>query len=288
MSEDKYIIPKHYRDIVQKYFTGFIATGGGFPLTSLGVKTAKVKRVLDSDLSTIIDGKRVDCLIELEDESLLHIEFQSKYSKKDIERFWHYDFLILNQYMKKVGNGNVFPKLKTIVIFTANVKPHQVDLSLDLGTHKYICEARFLSEFTDDESLNRVLNDITENPDLKLNAEDMITIVYGTLAFQYIEEINSKVYNVANIVNTLTDEASKATLLSTIYILTSKFLDKETLCKLEELMKMLGAFEEVEKSVREDQNLRIAKSLIGTLADELIIEKVGITREQLEELKKQK
>jgi predicted transposase/invertase (TIGR01784 family) len=304
MSKHERKIPLHYRDIVQKYFTEFIATENLYPLTSLNVKTKPIKRMLNSDISMIVDGKRVDCLMELEDNSLLHIEFQSSNDDQDIQRFWHYDFMILEGHKKKVGtNKYIYPKIRTIVIYTANIDPKSVTVHKDFGTHKYNFEARFLSEYTDNEALYGLLDKIKREPDLRLSAEDMVIVVYGTLAIQYIENVSEEVYNIAQIVNTLNDESTRATLLSAVYIIAKKFIDKETLKKLEGMLKMLNAFEEVEREIEEkgfqqglekglekgrlEEKLENAKNLIDVLSDEMIIKTIGITAEQLKKLKKE-
>lgn len=48
---------------------------------------------------------------------------------------------------------------------------------------------------------------------------------------------------------------------------------------------MLNAFEEIEKEIQDEVRLSIARKLIGMLADEVIIEKTGVTPDQLKELK---
>ncbi|MFP7486401.1 hypothetical protein SFC65_19745 [Priestia filamentosa] len=251
MSKQNSNIPYPYRDIVQKHFTSFIATRNSYPLTALDINTPRVKRMLDSDLS-VVEGKRIDCLMELEDTSLLHIEFQSNYDEKIIEKCWYYDFLILTKYKEAFGNKKDFPQLRTVIVFTSNVEPRNSSLSMNFGTHTYNCEARFLKDYIDNEYVEDLLIEIKQNPNRILSSAEIVTIVYGTLAIQYIGKIGEKVYNIAQIVATLNDESTKTVLLSAIYTLTKNFLDDDTRKKLEEMMSMLNAFEDIEREKIEE------------------------------------
>ena len=76
------------------------------------------------------------------------------------------------------------------------------------------------------------------------------------------------------------------------YALATKFLDQSAMKKLEGMIKMTelgqmlyndGLADGIAQSI-----LSIARNLLGSVSDEFIIEKTGITPEQLQELKEEK
>lgn len=295
MSEGKKKNHLHYRDIMQKYFTKFIASENGYPLRSMGINTLPVKRNLDTDLSSNLTSARVDCLMELEDDSLLHIEFQNSNEGDIVSRCWDYNYLISHHHRKQIGRTFEYPHIRTVVIFGGNVKPEDVNLTIDFGKNKYSIEAIFLREFPNNGKLQQILKTIEENPKKKLTAEEISAIVFGTLSFQNLDDVNERVYNIANTIGNLEDDYTKIILWSSIITMSKDYIQDSTINKIMELMKMLEHIDRYENEIRQEERqkgqeekmIEIAKKLIGKQNDQEIMEITGITPEQLEKLKKE-
>ena len=78
----------HYnnQDIAQKAFFEQFEEGTR-PLEGLNIETQRIKRALPNGIAEIqTTDDEADCLFEMEDGSLLHIEFQSQYKKWDVIR----------------------------------------------------------------------------------------------------------------------------------------------------------------------------------------------------------
>lgn len=289
MSDRKKNNHLHYRDIMQKYFTKFITKENGYPLRSLGINTSPVKRNLDTDLSSSLTGVRIDCLMELEDNSLLHLEFQNQNDDDIVSRCWDYNYLISIHHRKKKGRSFDYPRIRTVVIFGGNVKPDDVNLTIDFGKNKYSIEAIFLRDFGDDDTLSQILKQIEENPKKRLTAEEISALVFGTLSFQNLDDVNERVYNIANTIGKLEDENTKIILWSSIITMSKGYVESSTINKIMELMKMLEHIDRYENELREAERqktiLEIAKKLIGIHNDQEILEITGITPEQLKKLK---
>lgn len=117
-------ISKHTNDIIQKYVSGLFKDA---TLELYGIKTAKIKELISIELPVVeLSESRVDFAFLLEDDSYLHLEFQTGYNKNDLIRFAHYDLRLYERDGRDIN---------TVIIYTGNVK--EVPTELKIGSLEY-------------------------------------------------------------------------------------------------------------------------------------------------------
>ena len=92
-----------------------------------GVKTAKIKELINVELPVVeVAETSTDFIFLLEDDTYLHFEFQSSYSKKDLTRFAMYDLRLYERDNRKI---------QTVIIYSSDVR--KAADSLDIGSLVY-------------------------------------------------------------------------------------------------------------------------------------------------------
>ena len=112
-------ISKHKKDIIQKYTSGLFRDA---TLEFYGVKSAKIKELINVDLHVVeVADMSTDFVFLLEDNTYLHFEFQTAYSKNDLIRFANYDLLLYQRDKRE---------LQTVVIYSSDVKTAAAELKV--------------------------------------------------------------------------------------------------------------------------------------------------------------
>ena len=82
-------ISKQYRDLIQKHVSGLFRDSA---LEFYGIKTARIKELINVELpDVVVKGSSTDFIFLLEDDTYLHLEFQTTYNVSDLIRFAAYD-----------------------------------------------------------------------------------------------------------------------------------------------------------------------------------------------------
>ncbi|RKL63756.1 hypothetical protein DXT63_04635 [Thermoanaerobacteraceae bacterium SP2] len=121
MSDEK--IPHQNQDIIYKYMymAEFFRNE---TLEYYGLKLPRITNVKPTELPIIhLSDRKMDYVFELEDGSLLHIEFQTTNKLADLPRFLIHDSAL---YLKEKR------KIHTAVIYSGNI--HKADKSIDIGS----------------------------------------------------------------------------------------------------------------------------------------------------------
>ena len=101
-------------------------------------------RPLRGDIKEIqLDRLSVDFIYEVDNEKLIHFEFQSTKKNDDIYRFQLYDAHLISQYKKPI---------ETYVIYTNDIL--KVNNELDYGSVKYKFNPIYMGNFSADKILN--------------------------------------------------------------------------------------------------------------------------------------
>ena len=130
-------ISQRSRDIIQKYASGLFKDSA---LSFYGIKSAPVKGLINVELPVVeVTDSSTDYIFLLEDDSYLHLEFQTKYNKKDLTRFLAYDVRLYERDEKEVT---------TVVIYSAEVK--EVESCLKIGSAVYTPQTIMMSNYNGD------------------------------------------------------------------------------------------------------------------------------------------
>ncbi|USK32068.1 hypothetical protein LIT25_15715 [Bacillus sp. F19] len=285
MHDERYDIHWNNKDIVQKMlFNGF--PKGTKPLEIFNIDTAEVKYVENTDIATVrTKDDAADCLFRLTDNSLLHIEFQSTFSKDDIRRFCEYDAYLYNKH-KDVEI------IRTIVIYTNKVNPDNVEYSFNAGSITYIIEPVFLRKHQGDLYYEVLKGKIELDPDIKLTSQEELELIYNPL-MDNKDSINDRVNQISKLLKELNDEQARFRILGSILAFHVKEMNENTLNNLWEVLSMGAVFEDFKKEVVEKAEkegyLKAIKVLMdqGLVSDEEIIKVYRLTPGDLRKLKEQ-
>ena len=115
-------------------------------LAIYGLQTAKIKALMPTEMPVIeANIRRNDVVFLLEDNTLLHLEFQNTQDEEDLRRFMHYDSRL-----------SITHKLliKTAVIYTGEIEeaPHIVPY----GSITYKVENVFMSNYDGDQKYEEI------------------------------------------------------------------------------------------------------------------------------------
>ncbi|MGM0878418.1 MAG: hypothetical protein ACQEWV_27895 [Bacillota bacterium] len=285
LQDERYDIHYNNKDIVQKIlFNGF--PKGTKPLSIFKIDTAKVKYVENTDIVAVrTTDDAADCLFRLTDNSLLHIEFQSSYSKDDIRRFCEYDSYLYNKH-KDVE------KIKTVVIYTNKVNPVSVELSFDAGSLSYNIEPIFLRKHQGDIYYEEIKGKIKEDPDIKLSLQEELELIYNPL-MENKDSINDRVNQISKMMKELNDEQTRFRVLGTILAFHVKEMNENTLNNLWEVLSVGAVFEEFKKEVVEKAEqkgyLKAIKVLIDKgFPEEQLIKIYNLSPNELKKIKESK
>jgi hypothetical protein len=150
-----------------------------YPHVSMGVyglDLPAVKAVLPTDLPDIkADDKRSDGIFELEDDTLMIMEYESSPDVQQLVKYGHYAFRVAERYMQTEKR---LRKMVIVVIYTGEVK--QAANALDLGGVRIEVEQVFLSRFDGDAIVDDVKAKIARGE--PITDEDVMKLVMAPLA----------------------------------------------------------------------------------------------------------
>ncbi len=132
-------ITRQSNDILMKYMAESFKDK---TLAFFGLKTARITGLSPTGLPAIEAREtRTDVVFLLEDDTLLHLEFQTTISKEDLKRFLLYDARITSREEK----GRI---INTAVIYAGNIQ--QAPETLDCGSILYRVTNVYMKDYNGD------------------------------------------------------------------------------------------------------------------------------------------
>jgi hypothetical protein len=240
------------------------------------IKTAKIKEMINVELPDVkVREKSTDIVFLLEDDSYLHLEFQTTYSRADLTRFVIYDALLYER------DGR---KIETYVIYSSEVTT--AETNLNIGTLKFAPQAIMFSAYdgnatyTDLEKKLKTGHDLTDL--------DMLNLIFLPLmkTDKPKDELAEKSVTIAK---SIPDETKRNTCIASIIALSSKYLDEDVQSKLLGEIKMSDMVTMlVTEAVTEaltDERIAIAKTALENgLSVEIISIITGLGISTVQEL----
>ncbi|WP_018307243.1 Rpn family recombination-promoting nuclease/putative transposase [Desulfitobacterium hafniense] len=203
-------------------------------LDVFGIKTAKIKALLPSAHPTI-DAKetRSDIIFLLEDDTLLHLEFQTTACERDLKRFLYYDARLASRQERQIC---------TFVVYSGHIE--QAKERLDCGSILYQVENIYMKDYNGDQEYNRLKAKI-ESGQL-LNETDTLKLIFLPLmkSRQQEEDLAIQAAELAK----ATDEKTKVFAIAALIVITDKIMSESNKRKLLEVLKMT----QIEQWIREE------------------------------------
>lgn len=188
-----------------------------------GIDIPKVVRALPTNLPAVEANKlRIDNLFLLEDDTVAIVDYESTYQRKSKLKYLNYIQRVLRRYFEE---NHEFVQLRMIVIYTADVKPHETEAGLDVGCLHFLAQEAFLSEI-DSESVTERINRKVKNGEL-LTEEEMMEFIILPLTYQGKKAQEKSIHHAVHLAEEIEDEEVQTFLLAGLLVFADKVIDQE-------------------------------------------------------------
>ena len=275
-------ITRHSNDILMKCMAENFKDK---TLAFFGLKTARIAGLSPTALPAIEAREtRTDVVFLLEDDTLLHLEFQTTVSKEDLKRFLLYDARIAS----REEQARI---INTAVIYSGNIE--QAPEMLDCGSIFYRVTNVYMKDYDGDEEYKRLRKKI-ETEDL-LDDEYLMKLVFLPL-MKSKEKIEEKAVQSLELARRLKDDRQRVFAMSGIIVVTDKHLSDEYKKRLLEVLQMTQIEQwireegrkEGRKEGREEGKKEIARTALKEGADvEFVVKITGLDKQTVLKLKEE-
>jgi len=206
-----------------------------------GIDVPKVKRADPTNLPVIVANElRLDNLFELEDGSYTIVDYESKYTPDNKIKYIGYVARIIQRLYNENG---YFPKLKLIIIYTADVKRGTTDPCLDVGCARFELTEAFLSDLNSEEIYYEIKGKLDNG--VSLSDEDLMRLIIYPLTYESDEAKRKAIDEVIELANRITDRKSVFFVYKCILIFTDKVISDETAQKIRRRIGMMTKVEQI-------------------------------------------
>lgn len=215
-----------------------------------GIRTAPIVRVEATDLPTIaVNDRRMDFLFLLADDTYLHLEFQTTFDEKDLDRFLQYDVSAYKRYKKPI---------KTVVIYGADVE--KVLEQKSYGSVQYEAQAVLMKKYNGDAIIQSLWTKV-ENGE-ELTDLDELHLIFLPLMRSSVNR-SERAIETVEIAKRIKNEEKQVRLLATIIAVSDKFIDKEYVEKLMGVLSMARVIKMAEERARINESQQAIKKYLS-------------------------
>lgn len=231
MSENNSDIAYQNKDIMSKVFADKFADKS---LKVYGLDIPKIKQVLPTNLPAVSANElRIDNLFLLEDGTIAIIDYESKYKKEDKIKYLNYITRVLERYKTE---GKLDIELRMIVIYTADVKPEEVQPEYNAGTLKFAITPAFLSQIDSKEVMDRLNKKVLNHE--PLTDEELMEFIILPLTYKGDDDKKKALESSISLAKKLDNEELSVFILTGILVFSDKVIDNETAKKVKEWISM--------------------------------------------------
>ncbi|QQK79631.1 hypothetical protein HUG20_06890 [Salicibibacter cibi] len=176
-----------------------------------GIDTAPIVGVEPTDLPVIdVNDSRMDFVFLLEDDSYLHIEFQTTFKISDLERFKLYDAALYDQKKRRIY---------TYVVYGADI--NEAEEFLDHGSIQYRAHAIYMKGYDGDVIFDRLAKKIHNRE--TLTDEEQLQLIFLPLMHTK-KEREELATDVVELAHQIEDENQRFRLIGATVGIGDKFL----------------------------------------------------------------
>ena len=253
-----------------------------------GLDLPDIVREEPTELPTIeVNDRAMDKLYYLADGSYAIIDFESVYSEENKVKYLGY----VARLLKRVYNqSKIIPKLRVVIIYTADVEEGSTISELDMGDEKLVLTEAFLSNLDAKSIIENCRQKIINEE--KLSDSDKLSIMLCPMAVIGKKGKIEAIHRVIGMLADLDDDKVKMQILSGMLAFGDKVIAKEDVEKIRRELKMTKweqllydeTMEAVNKATNE-QAYNIASNLLKEgLSPEMISRNTGLDISVVEEL----
>ncbi|WP_128896060.1 hypothetical protein [Longirhabdus pacifica] len=230
-----YLIHRNNYDIVFKCISELFQDDF---LHAIGIDVGHVVQMIPTNIITVeTTDLEVDFLCLLDDDTYLHLEFQTTSKQEDLDRFMKYDALLYDKYKKPV---------RTAVIYGADVLSAKSECNY--GSITYHVSNIFLNNY-DGDMITVELMKKAENEE-EFSQEELAKLILLPL-MKTSESRSERVIDSGQIARKIKNEEIQNRILAMILAMSHKFLSDEQIDEFLEVMEMNKVFEAIEKKAWE-------------------------------------
>ena len=223
-------IARNANDILSKHLTNACPRG---VLDVIGITNATIIRALPTELNqVIIRNRNTDIVLEQDNGSLLHLEFQLS-KEPTLYRFMAYDVALAEHFLQK---------LRTVVLYTGDIQ--EGPTTLDIGTAIYQVENIYLNQLDGDEALTAVeqhLANATWTP------QDRVRLAFA-FHMHFEQRTQEEAFEeVLTLTRQIPDPEEQDYVTALILGLSGRKLKKKQKHQLKEMLKMTNVVREIEQ-----------------------------------------
>jgi predicted transposase/invertase (TIGR01784 family) len=223
----------------------------------IGIIDTAIVRALPTELNqVIIRNRNTDIVLEQDNGSLLHLEFQLS-KEPTLYRFAAYDFALAEHFLQK---------LRTVVLYTGDIQ--EGPTSLDIGTAIYQVENVYLNRLNGDEALAVVENHLANDT---WTPQDRVRLAFA-FHMHFEKHTQEEAFEeVMTLTRQIPDQEEQDYVTALILGLSGRKLKKKQEHQLKEMLKMTNVVREIEqeslqkgrKEGREEGRKEVARKLLA-------------------------
>ena len=242
-----------------------------------GVDIPKIVSVEPTNLPAIEANElRMDNLFFLEDGSYLLVDYESVYDEANKIKYLGYVVRVSQRLYNKLKR---YPKIRMLVIYTADVRRGSTDPVMDVGSIRFEIEEAFLSEIDNEEVWNAIAGHMAKG--VGINSKEAMELIIYPLTFRKMEDKQRAVGDVISLIDKLQNEELKRFVLKYLLVFTDKIIKDEDANRIKEELMLT----KVEKLIYQEERERIAKNLLEDGYDlEMVIKNTGLSADVVSKL----
>lgn len=262
-----------------------------------GINVPRICQVLPTNLPAIEANElRLDNLFLLEDGSLALVDYESDYDQADKVKYLNY---ITRTVKRCFEEGSVrateMPKIRMIVIYTADIEPEKTQAVFDVGCLQLQTEEAFLSIIDSEKTEIQLEEKIKKGK--PLTEEEQMKFIILPLTYQGKEEKQKCIQRCFALAREVEDVKVQTFILSGMLVFSDKVVTREDSKRIREwimLTKVGQLFEEekleyakkaVEEATEKEKRNTAAKLLEKGFSTAEVLEVIeGMTAEEVEKL----
>ena len=244
------------KDIISKTF---MESFGNKSLEAYGIHLPRIVRLLPTNIPTIEANElRLDNLLELEDGSLALFDYESDYKEEDMAKYMNY---LSRIYKRLCEEGRRDVNIRMIVIYTADVRPNQVETEVQKDGFSVRIRAAFLSELKSEEIRERIAAKIQRGETLL--EKEIMELIILPLTYRTREKKQESVRDAIELAKQIGDAGQSKFAIAGLVVFSDKIIDNETKERAKRWIEMttIGRMFEEEK----EEAVRQATTQIGRM-----------------------
>ena len=282
-SDNSISIAYQNKDISSKYFAEQFKD---IFFKVYGLDLPKIVRAEPTELPAIeVNDMAMDNLYYLADGSCAIIDYESEYSEDNKVKYLGY----VARLLKRVYNqSKTIPKLRVVIIYTADVEEGTTIPELDMGDEKLMLTEAFLSDMNADNIIGSCKAKIDNKE--TINNEEKLKLMLCPMAVKGKVGKIRAIHRVVEIVDNIEDEQIRIQILGGMMTFCDKVISEEDVESIRRMIKMTKwdrlIFNEKMEAINEKTEEIASNLLRGGMSVELVSSNTGLDLATVEELNK--